>query len=301
MESKSMIKKIHTCFLAGLAASLSPLEVLATEGGGSNYPMGAESYLVGALPPPGVYPLIYAQHYAADDFNGNDGNSLPIDFRLRADVVAPRLLRVTDKTLFGGQLVTAALLPLVDLDVSVNGLSDSNSGVGDLDLTAALAYHHSANRHSAIGFDIFAPTGDYKVGQLANIGRNYWGLQAVYAASHIDPAGINWGVKLMYDYNFENEDTDYQSGQELHADYSLGYGIAPNWVVGVGGYAYKQVTDDALNGVDIGNKGQAFAIGPSVKFDNGKGFFFSAKYQKEMAVENRPQGDAFWIKTIIPF
>lgn len=296
-----MIKNVFAGVLVGFAATSFTVDVRATEGGGSNYPMGAENYLMGALPPPGVYPLIYAEHYAADDFNDGDGDSLPIDFRLRADVVAPRLLWVTDRTLFGGQLFHAALLPLVDLDVSVNGLSDDNRGIGDLDLTTALAYHHSANLHSAVGFDIFAPTGEYRAGDLANIGRNYWSVQAVYAASHVNPAGINWDFKLMYDYNFENDDTDYQSGQELHVDYSLGYGVHPNWVVGVGGYAYKQTTGDKLNGVDIGNEGQAFAIGPSIKFDNGKGFFVSAKYQKEMAVENRPEGDAFWIKTIIPF
>ncbi|NVK43285.1 MAG: transporter [Oceanospirillaceae bacterium] len=296
-----MFNKINGFALVGLAAACFHVQVQATEGGGSNYPMGAENYLMGALPPPGVYPLIYAQHYAADDFNDRNGDSLPVDFRLRANVVAPRLLWVTDRTLLGGQLFTAALLPLVDLDVSVSDMNDDNRGIGDLDLTAALAYHHNANLHSAVGFDIFAPTGEYSAGDLANIGRNYWAVQAVYAASHVNPAGINWDFKLMYDYNFENDDTDYKSGQELHVDYSLGYGIAPNWVVGVGGYAYKQVTGDEVNGVDIGNEGQAFAIGPSIKFDNGRGFFVSFKYQKEMAVENRPEGDAFWIKTIVPF
>ncbi|MET4161344.1 hypothetical protein ABIE61_001179 [Marinobacterium sp. MBR-111] len=291
----------------GLTAAIAlalmlTVEARATEGGGSNYPMGAENYLMGVLPPPGVYPLIYANRYAADDLMDDSGDSLPIDFRLRANVVAPRLVWVTDKTILGGQLFHAALLPLVDLDVSVNGMADSNQGIGDLDLTAfALAYHHSPNFHSVVGMDIFVPTGEYDAGEMANIGRNYWGIQAAYAASWVNPTGWNADIKVMYDYNFENDDTDYQSGQELHFDYSLGYGVSPNWVVGVGGYGYKQTTPDKVNGVDIGNEGQAFAIGPSIKYDNGQGFFLSLKYQKEFAVENRPEGDAFWIKTIIPF
>ncbi|MBR9829051.1 MAG: hypothetical protein GYB41_10465 [Oceanospirillales bacterium] len=289
--------------LAAMATALMlTTEAQATEGGGSNYAMGAENYLMGALPPPGVYSLIYANRYEADDFKGNGGDSLPIDFSLRANVVAPRLVWVTDKTILGGQLFHAALLPLVDLDVSVNGMSDSNQGMGDLDLTAfALAYHHSPNFHSVVGMDVFVPIGEYDVAEMANIGRNYWGVQAAYAASWVNPTGLNADIKVMYDYNFENDDTDYQSGQELHFDYSLGYGVSPNWVVGVGGYGYKQTTPDKVNGVEIGNEGQAFAIGPSIKYDNGGGFFFSLKYQKELAVENRPEGDAFWIKTIIPF
>ncbi|GGB86978.1 phenol degradation protein [Marinobacterium zhoushanense] len=287
--------------LAATIAMLCSSNVLATEGGGSNYPMGAENYLMGALPPPGVYPLIYAQHYSADEFKDGSGDSLPIDFDLEANVLAPRLVWVTDKTILGGQLFAAALLPLVDLDVSVNGFSQSNKGVGDLDLTAALSYHHSPNLHSAVGFDLFVPTGEYDKNDLANIGRNYWALQAVYAASLVNPTGLNADVKFMYDYNFENDDTNYKSGQEFHFDYAVGWGVSPNWTVGVGGYGYKQVTGDEVNGVDIGNKGQAFAFGPSIKYDNGKGFFLSVKYQKEFAVENRPEGDALWIKTIIPF
>ncbi|MBV1789097.1 transporter [Marinobacterium sp. D7] len=295
---------VRTPMKLALAVSIAMLcstTVQATEGGGSNYPMGAENYLMGALPPPGVYPLIYAQHYSADELNDGSGDALPIDFDLEANVVAPRLVWVTDKTILGGQLFAAALLPLVDLDVSVNGFSQSNRGVGDLDLTLALSYHHSPNLHTAVGFDIFVPTGEYDKNDLANIGRNYWAAQAVYAASWVDPAGLNADVKLMYDYNFENDDTNYQSGQEFHFDYAVGWGVSPNWTVGVGGYGYKQVTGDEVNGVDIGNKGQAFAIGPSVKYDSGKGFFLSLKYQQEFAVENRPEGSAFWIKTIVPF
>lgn len=295
-----------TQYRRGMAASIAGLVMAfatsaqATEGGGSSYPMGAENYLMGALPPPGFYSLFYANHYAADDFRDDDGDSLPMDFRLRADVLAPRLLWVTEQRLLGGQLAFAALLPLVDLEVSVNGVHDSNRGLGDVDLTAALAYHHSPTLHSAFGVDLIAPTGDYEAGELANIGRNYWTVQGVYAASRVDPAGLNWDIKLMYDYNFENEDTDYRSGQELHADYALGYGIHPNWVVGVGGYAYKQITGDRLNGVDIGNEGQAFSVGPSIKLDAGQGAFVALKYEREFFVENRPEGDAWWIKAAWP-
>ena len=286
--------------VAGLAL-LTATAAQATEGGGSSYPMGAENFLMGALPPPGVYPLLYANHYAADEFRDGQGNRLPIDFRLRANVLAPRLLWVTEQTLWGGQLAFAGLFPLVDLDVTVNGQRDSAQGLGDIDLTMALAYHHSANLHSAFGIDVFAPSGSFDAHRLANIGRNYWTVQGVYAASHVDPGGLNWDLKLMYDYNFENRDTDYKSGQELHVDYALGYGVHPNWVVGIGGYAYRQVTDDKLNGVDIGNRGRAFAIGPSVKWDNGRGAFVTLKYEREFHVQNRPQGDSVWLKASLPF
>ncbi|MDC8802973.1 transporter [Halomonas pacifica] len=293
----------HTALRGGIAALalVAAASAQATEDGGSSYPMGAENFLMGALPPPGVYPLLYANHYAADELRDGQGERLPLDFRLRANVLAPRLLWVTEQTLWGGQLAFAGLFPLVDLDVTVNGRHDSDRGLGDIDLTMALAYHHSPHLHSAVGVDLFVPTGSFDAGRLANLGRNYWTVQGVYALSRVDPEGFNWDLKVMYDYNFENPDTHYQSGQELHADYALGYALHPNWVVGVGGYAYRQVTDDRLNGDAIGNRGQAFAIGPSLKWDNGQGAFVTLKYEREFAVENRPRGDSLWLKASLPF
>ena len=37
------------------------------------------------------------------------------------------------------------------------------------------------------------------------------------------------------------------------------------------------------------SKGRAFAIGPSLKYDNAKGWFITAKWQREMSVRNRPR------------
>jgi hypothetical protein len=49
------------------------------------------------------------------------------------------------------------------------------------------------------------------------------------------------------------------------------------------------------------NKGRAFAIGPAVKYDSGKGWFVTGKYQKESSVRNRAEGQAFWMKAVFPF
>ncbi|WP_116473590.1 SphA family protein [Zobellella maritima] len=275
--------------------------VAATEGGGSIYPMGAENFGMGALPPAGVYPLLYASRYSADRLNDANGDALPVDFKLQANVIAPRLLWVTEQQLLGGQLFSALLLPLVDLDVTVNGTNQRKRGLGDIDLTLGVAYHHSTKLHTAFSIDVFAPTGRYHPNDLANIGRNYWTVQPVYAASYLDPHGVNADIKLMYDYNFDNPDTDYRSGQEFHFDYALGYSLTPNWIAGIGGYGYKQLTDDERHGITIANnRGQAFAIGPSVKYDSGKGGSVNLKYQHEFAVENRPEGSAFWVKAVIP-
>ena len=44
----------------------------------------------------------------------------------------------------------------------------------------------------------------------------------------------------------------------------------------------------------------AFAIGPSVKYDSGKGWFITGKWQAETNTKNRAQGNALWIKAVFP-
>lgn len=303
MKQESAINARGLLYWAGLSLSAGLAgNAQATEGGGSTYPMGAENYLSGAMPPPGFYAQFYIGHYEADSLRGNDGKKLPVDFRVRANSIAPRLIWVTEQQVLGGSLAFHAIVPLVDLKVEVNDQSQSKQGLGDIIFGPALGYHLSEKLHTLVALDFLAPSGDYDRHDLANIGRNYWGIEPVFALSYIDPAGLNIDAKIMYDFNLENPATDYRSGQELHVDYALGWGLGNGWVVGVGGYAYRQTTDDRQNGERIeDNKGRAFAIGPSVKYTSDKGWFLTAKWEQETAVRNRAEGDAYWMKLTIPF
>lgn len=297
------IKKRSFAVGTAVAGIIAAAPSFATEGGGSSYPMGADNYLSAAVPRPGFYTVLFAERYSADTLRDNSGNRVSVNFKVTANVVAPRFIWVTNKKVLGGDLLHAAIVPLVNLDVSVNGASESKTGIGDILFTAfGVAHHHSPNLHTVAALDIVIPTGSYDRSDMANIGRNYWAIQPLYAISYIDPKGWNADAKIMYDFNFTNKDTDYRSGQEFHVDYAVGYGFGNNWVAGVGGYLYRQTTDDKVNSATVhDNKGRAFAIGPSVKYDNGKDFFMTAKYQMETNVRNRADGKAFWVKALIPF
>jgi len=66
--------------------------------------------------------------------------------------------------------------------------------------------------------------------------------------------------------------------------------------IGIGGYFYKQITDDSLNGNTIhDNKGQVLAFGPQFRY-NLKNINLTLKYQWETLVKNRPEGEQFWFK-----
>ena len=117
--------------LSVLIAGLSG-NVQATESGGSSYPMGAENYMSGAMPPPGFYGIVYSSYYDADSLRGNDGEKLPVDFRVRASSIDPRFIWVTDQQILGGTLAFHTIMPLVDLKVDLNGQSQRKQGLGRL-------------------------------------------------------------------------------------------------------------------------------------------------------------------------
>jgi len=301
-EKKSRRKAARLALVAGLVG-LSLGQAQATEGGGSVYPVGVENFVCCALPPPGVYGLVYGMHYRTDKVRDNAGSVVtPPTFKVRATAIVPRLVWVTGSKVGDASLALHAILPVVDLNVNVMpGLAQHKTGQGDMVVGAALGWHHSQSLHSVLALDVFAPTGGYNKTDLANIGRNYWAAQAVGGVSYINPTGANADAKVMWTFNRENKDTSYLSGQELIVDYAAGWGLGNGWTVGVGGYLYQQVTDDKLGGTTVpDSKGRAFAIGPSLKYDSGKGWFVTAKFQKESSVRNRAEGQAFWVKAVFP-
>ena len=257
------------------------------------------------MPPPGVYANIFAEDYQADELIDNSGDNIANKlggFRIHADALVPRFIWVLDQQVFGGQIAVYTLVPLVDLHVRVGDRAQTNTGLGQIVLGTGLGYHLSDNLHYAFGADFNTNTGSYSKTDLANIGRNYYNLEPVFVISYAAPVGLNADVKMMYDFNARNQSTGYLSGQELHADYSVGWGTANGWVFGAGGYAYQQITNDNVGGVTVrNNKGRAFAIGPDIKYEHGKDWFVTVKYQKEFEVLNRPEGAALWVKVGFKF
>ncbi|NDY90363.1 SphA family protein [Ideonella livida] len=286
--------------VAALAAAALPV-AHATEGGGSIYPHGVENYMGGALPPPGTYGIVYGNVYSADRVNDANGHDLNLPgFKVRANVVAPRFVWVTGEKLLGGDLVVHAIAPLVDLSVTTPGGHFHKTGLGDMTVGLGTGFHYSPNLHAVFALDVMLPTGGYDQAE-PSIGRNYLAFEPVVAVTRVDPAGLNADIKAGLIVNQRNKDTDVTSGRELHFDYALGWGLANGWVAGVGGYVYQQLNEDQQGGASLsGSKGKALAIGPSVKYDSGKGWFVTAKWQKETTAENRAQGNALWLKAVFP-
>ncbi len=314
---KRFVKSKKAFFVLLLLLSVASLlvitseKVYATEGGGNAYPLGAEDFMSGAVPPPGYYFIDYFLYYSADELNNKDGDNVGDGFDLDAVVNTFRFIYVTKQKIFGGFWGVHMFVPIWYLDVTAPGgvMSDDKTGLGDIIIDPFILSWHFKNWHLATGVDIYMPTGSYDKEDVANISRNYWTFEPIFAFTYISDGGFEVSSKFMYDFNTNNPDTDYLSGQEFHFDYAVGYRVN-NWNLGVAGYYYKQITDDKMNGetvtfpaslgFDEGFKGQTFAVGPAVKY-NYKNMSFTLKYLWETAVEHRPEGSDLWFKFVYAF
>lgn len=294
-----MDKSIHLLICASVIGAAS---ANAAEGGGSVYPNGAENFVAGALPPPGIYGIAFVNHYEANRLNDFSGKQIGIPgFKVRATAITPRVIWVPGVSLLGGDLVAHMLAPLVEVEAKTGGQSQKKSGLGDITMGLGVGHHHGSNLHTILGLDVTLPTGSYRNGDLANLGRNYSALEPVLAVSYLNSQGFNGDLRMGYLINRVNKATDYRSGQEFHLDYAAGWGLGNGWVLGLGGYYRKQTQLDKQMGVELSNsKTSGMAIGPSIKYDSGRGWFLTAKWQFEKNMKNSAQGNALWLRAALP-
>jgi hypothetical protein len=297
---KSLIVVVAAALIAPAALTG---QALATEGGGGAYPNGAEDFMAGALPPPGTYFKNYLTYYHASTFKDNNGNTLIPDFELSVAADVLRFIYVTKFRILGASWAVHTFIPFAYQKVTIGGQKDDRFSLGDIIVDPIILGWHFKNFHITAGLDIYLPTGNYNKNHQANIGRGYWTFEPVLAATYLSNGGFEVSAKLMYDFNTENEDTNYLSGQEFHTDYTIGYHLNKQWAVGLNGYYYYQTTNDEQNGNKVGSdgfEGRVYAIGPAVQYAY-KNMNFTLKWQHEFDARNKPEGDKFWFNLVYVF
>lgn len=293
------MKKLTLKLSLSLIMGLSSTFTFATENGADSFALGAEGMMAGALPPPGVYLLTYYQNYHAGQLDNG-----PPDFHLDANAFIPRLVWVTEQNYLGGQLGFFAVQPMVDLRLNAAGMSDHSSALGDLILGSMLGWHYG-NHHWIGAVEASLATGKYDTPTaaqpvVANIGKNYNTIRPIIAYTYAPSNGLDISTKLSYNFNDENDDTHYKSGEYFAGDYSVGYKLTDNVKIAIEGYAFKQTKSDKQQGENIGMRGQVLAVGPAVQYQD-KNWSIEAKYLKETNVENRPEGHTGLLKFIWAF
>jgi hypothetical protein len=212
----------------------------------------------------------------------------------------------------------SATIPYLFMNVDVAAISapgslarsGSTNALGDIVLMP-LMLNYNVNPDFNVNFrvGVYAPTGSYEVGRLANTGKNFWTIEPVVGFMYFGQKnGIEASAFVGVDFNTENGDTNYQSGTQFHIDGTVAQHFP--WLGGLAGagvsaYYYQQVEGDSGSGATLGDfKGKTIGAGPVVSFAKkigGHDTVFELKWLHEFDTENRLQGDIVWFKAVYKF
>lgn len=314
----------HKLLLLPLATTLLPLGALAEEGGSGHYLPGATASFVDALP--GKEAFAYVNAFAYYDGSASGTRELNLGGQVVANIDATVyadtsiLLYETPWKILGGQYAAAVAVPYLWMNVKGNvqigpvtgNQRDTANGIGDLQILPLMLGWTNGDFKLGGQFGIYAPTGEFEKGALANLGKNYWtfepGLNVSWLSGKI---GTEVSLFAGYDFSTKNDKTDYQSGDVIHLDATVAQhlpllgGFAG---VGANTFFYQQVTGDSGSGATLGDfEGRTVGIGPVISYTTGIGrnkttdLVAEVKWLPELDVEKRLKGDTIWFKLALVF
>jgi hypothetical protein len=285
----------------------------ATENGGTQYAVGVNTILAGLQPGPGTYGYLYLTGYESTSLKDNTGASVSnvSNFSFHAQGAAIRFAHVWDVSFLGATIESRTNIPFANIDAHFDvhtpggevHKSGQATGFTDISVAPAMLGWHLGSVHHVVGVEFFLPTGSYDKNRLVNPGRHYYAIEPTWGITWLPTPDIELSTRALYLFNMTNKATEYRSGQELIFDYNAALHLGRGFQIGVNGYFYRQMTNDVQNGSVVngnGNRGQALAVGPCIGYA-WRGFAVQVKYQREMLVRNRPQGNRFWVQAFMPF
>jgi len=279
--------------------------VLGTENGQQSYPIGSNTVLNGIMPDRGETQFYnYSMYYHADKFAGNGGESSVPNFEADALVDALRVVHTWDIPSGPFELASGIVVPFVHSKLRVPVGSDSRGGLGDIVLHGLYVGYKKpeAGLFSFLAFDFALPTGSFSEKRIANTGLNSYGFMPNANLTWFPNSRTELSATLGYEINSPNRDTHYHSGNIAFLDWVAGYSVLQNLQIGLQGYALRQTTDDKLNGEAVGDgfRGQVLAIGPQIRYNFSREAGIILKWQSEIHVRNRPEGDKLWVQFSFP-
>lgn len=318
--------------IASIACALAlTATARAEEGGSAHYMPGATASFIDAFPgkPGGLAVLDFFTYYEA---SAPANRQLPLGGLLTAGidatVYANTVVAVyqTPWNVLGGGLAMGVAVPYVWMEVKGEAqrigpdgepgprlsARDTADGIGDMTIYPFMLGWTNLAPDLKVDarLGIYAPTGEYEKGRLANVGKNYWsfepGIMASWLSSKI---GTEVSLYTGVDFNTSNNTTDYQSGTSLHLDGTIAQHLPllGGFVgVGVNTFYYQQITGDSGSGARLGDfKGMTYGVGPVISYIRALGrdttLLAEIKWLPEVDTNKRLQGDYVWVKVGILF
>jgi hypothetical protein len=253
----------------------------AAESGFSAYGLGTSAFSAGETPPPGTYVSAGVAAIRGDINGALTFGGIEIDVAMQIkEFISPsaNLLYVPKQTFLGGRAGFSMTVPFgfVDIAAQATGplgntveLATHGWGLGDMVPRLQLGWDNGDFHHS-IYIQGLLPTGRYEVGFNPNIGLNRPAIDFGWGFTYIEPTSkLQLNGTFGLTTSFENQATDYDTGDEFHFEWAVGKDFGHGVVLGVVGYDYRQLSDDTGAGVPAilnGFKGEVDAVGPGLTY-----------------------------------
>lgn len=296
-----MTKRAMRKGMAWLAMSCAASGAMATENGPTT-PFGVYDFGAGMMPPPSENGTVGLRisYYTPTRSTDGEGNTVPNNIKLSVLSIGAAYIRMTDTQWWGANVGFGAAMPFLRMKGSVDvktpagplHLDSSAFTQGDIQLYPLILQWNLPPRLFAnAALQVQAPTGDYDAKRLFNPGNNHWAVGPLVGMTYLSPSGFEASTKLELSFNTINPATRYRNGVEFKQEFALGQHVGP-YTVGLGGYWYKQLTDDSAPGLTSGKRAQVAALGPAISFfQPGLPALWFHIY-KEFEARNRSEGYA---------
>jgi len=276
----------------------------ATEFGSPTTAAGVFDFGTGFMPPDtpiGNFSLRIAP-YSADSTRNNSGKSTLPKFSLDVLSISLAYIKRTNYKILGGDFGYSAVIPYLDMNLDLTTppggkVHGSQQTLGDLQVAPIIIQWDMAPNFGVNAqLQIQAPTGHFDKNAAINAGLNHWTFSPALGVTYITSNNIELSSSFQLDFNTKNKDTDYTSGIEYRHEFGIGK-IMDAWTVGLGGFYYKQLTDDKGPNVSAdGNRAQTIAVGPAIAyFKPGLPALWFHVY-KEYHSRNRTQGTSIALR-----
>ena len=274
---------------------------------------------------PGLYFANVFNAYNDGNFSGSKGlpfgSTIGLGVKMNTYAEVPVLMYGYPFDFLGGQLSSGISLPYVWVDVKASGTIDRNgvqksvsardktSGLGDIEIMPIMAGWTNGDFKFSAFFNIFAPSGEYDQDHLANPGLGYWTFEPMLSLSWLSSKiGTEFTLYAAVDFNTENTEADYQSGDIFHVDATLAQHLPlAGGIAGAGPTAFylKQITGDSGSSAKLGGfEAESYGVGPTISYVRKFGksaLLLDASWLPQLHTKNTPEGNFIWVKAMWVF
>lgn len=233
---------------------------------------GDYGLMSGTQAEPRLYLSAIYLNYSTSTIRNGNGDKVPTSGSLSINAVAPVVLYVSNRKIFGANYGAMAWIPFQGnaLEAPALGINVTNDlGAGDLYVQPVNLGWHFDQADIMAGFAVYAPTGRFTQGANDNTGLGMWSFEFSGGTTVFFDRAKTWSVAALgsFETHTDKKDTNIRVGNILTVEGGLGKSFFDGAAMIGAAYVaqWKLSSDDLGSPLPVSlNKSRTFGFGPEV-------------------------------------